>query len=58
MTQESTFNAFLSHTPRVVKHIRVIMVISGIILILFGIMLLTDQIRVIGKLLPDVGIKF
>ena len=52
------FNAFLSHTPRVVKHIRVIMVISGIILILFGIMLLTDQIRVIGKLLPDVGIKF
>jgi cytochrome c-type biogenesis protein len=52
------FNAFLSYTPRVVKHIRIIMAISGFILILFGVMLLTDQIRIIGKILPDFGIKF
>jgi hypothetical protein len=37
---------------------RIIMIISGLLLILFGVMLLTDQIRVLGRLLPDVGIKF
>jgi hypothetical protein len=37
---------------------RVIMIISGLLLILFGVMLLTDQIRVLGRLLPDFGIKF
>jgi hypothetical protein len=35
-----------------------VMVISGLLLIVFGIMLLTDQIRVLGRLLPDTGIKF
>jgi cytochrome c-type biogenesis protein len=51
-------NVFLSYSPKIAKHMRMIMIISGLLLILFGIMLLTDQIRVLGRLLPDFGIKF
>jgi len=51
-------NVFLSYSPKIAKHMRVIMIISGLLLIIFGIMLLTDQIRVIGRIFPDFGIKF
>jgi cytochrome c-type biogenesis protein len=51
-------NVFLAYSPKIAKHMRIIMIISGVLLIVFGIMLLTDQIRVMGRLLPDVGIKF
>jgi cytochrome c-type biogenesis protein len=51
-------NTFLSYSPKIVKYMRVIKIISGIILIIFGIMLLTDQIRFLSKLLPDFGVKF
>lgn len=50
-------NVFLSYSPKIAKHMRVIMIISGLLLIIFGIMLLTDQIRVIGRIFPDFGIK-
>lgn len=50
-------NTFLAYSPKISKHIKVIMVISGLLLIVFGIMLLTDQIRVISRLMPDFGIK-
>lgn len=51
-------NIFLSYSPKIVKFMRVIMIISGLLLIIFGILLLTDQIRTLGRLLPDFGIKF
>jgi cytochrome c-type biogenesis protein len=51
-------NMFLSYSPRIAKFMRVIMIISGLLLIIFGILLLTDQIRRLGTLLPDFGIKF
>jgi cytochrome c-type biogenesis protein len=51
-------NIFLTYSPKIAKHMRIIMIISGLLLIIFGIMLLTDQIRVLGRILPDVGIKF
>jgi cytochrome c-type biogenesis protein len=51
-------NIFLAYSPNIARHMRVIMIVSGLLLIVFGVMLLTDQIRVIGRLLPDVGIKF
>ena len=51
-------NTFLSYSPKIVKYMRAIKIISGIILIIFGIMLLTDQIRFLSKLLPDFGVKF
>jgi cytochrome c-type biogenesis protein len=51
-------NVFLSYSPKLARFMRVIMLISGLLLIIFGILLLTDQIRVLTRLLPDFGIKF
>jgi cytochrome c-type biogenesis protein len=51
-------NVFLSYSPKLARFIRVIMFISGLLLIIFGILLLTDQIRALTRLLPDFGIKF
>jgi len=51
-------NAFLSYSQKLLRYMRVLMIISGLILIVFGIMLLTDQVRVLSQLFPDVGIKF
>jgi cytochrome c-type biogenesis protein len=51
-------NAFLSYSRKLARYMRVIMIISGVVLIVFGIMLLTDQVRVFSKLFPDIGIKF
>jgi cytochrome c-type biogenesis protein len=50
-------NLFLSYTPRIIKHMRVIMIVSGLILILFGIMLLFDKVRELTRFIPDFGIK-
>jgi cytochrome c-type biogenesis protein len=50
-------NLFLSYTPRIVKHMRVIMIVSGLILILFGVMLLFDKVRELTRFIPDFGIK-
>jgi cytochrome c-type biogenesis protein len=50
-------NVFLTYSPKVAKFMRLIMIISGVLLIIFGIMLLTDQIRMLAKFLPDFGIK-
>ncbi len=51
-------NVFLSYSPRIAKSMRVIMIASGFLLIIFGILLLTDQLRTLGRLLPDFGMKF
>jgi len=51
-------NVFLTYSAKLAKHMRVIMIVSGVLLIAFGIMLLTDQLRTLGKLMPDLGIKF
>ncbi len=50
-------NSFLSYSKNLVRYMRVIMIISGLVLIVFGIMLLTDQVKVLSQLFPDVGIK-
>jgi len=51
-------NSFLSYSKKLVRYMRVIMIISGLLLIVFGIMLLTDQVKYLTGLLPDFGIKF
>ncbi len=51
-------NSFLSYSRRLQRYMRVIMVISGLLLIIFGIMLLTNRIRELSGLLPDFGINF
>jgi len=51
-------NTFLSYMKVFYKWMRAIMFISGALLIVFGIMLLTNQVRYLASLLPDLGIKF
>lgn len=51
-------NSFLSYSRRLQRYMRVIMVISGLLLIIFGIMLLTNRVRELSGLLPDFGINF
>ncbi len=51
-------NSFLSYSRRLMKYMRGIMITSGLLLILFGIMLLTNRVRELTSLMPDFGIKF
>ena len=51
-------NTFLSYSKKLVRYMRIIMIISGLLLIVFGILLLTDRIRDLAGLFPDLGIKF
>lgn len=52
------FNAFLSYSNKIRRYMRVIMIISGLLLIVFGILLLTNNVRQLSSLLPDFGINF
>ncbi|MDA8079215.1 MAG: cytochrome c biogenesis protein CcdA [Nitrospiraceae bacterium] len=52
------FNSFLSYSAKIRKHMRVVMIISGLLLIVFGILLLTNNIRQLTVLFPDLGVKF
>lgn len=51
-------NGFLSYSKHITRYMRYIMFASGILLILFGVLLLTDRITVITRYLPDFGINF
>lgn len=51
-------NSFLSYSRRLMKYMRGIMITSGLLLILFGILLLTNRVRELTSLMPDFGIKF
>lgn len=46
-------NTFLSYSKWVQKYMRVIMIISGILLIVFGIMLLTNMVKKLAGLFPN-----
>ena len=51
-------NSFLSYSKKLQKYMRVIMVLSGLLLIVFGILLLTNRLRELTGFLPDFGINF
>lgn len=51
-------NMFFTYTRKIHKFMRPIMIISGLILIAFGIMLLTNKMGQLSALFPDIGIKF
>ena len=51
-------NGFLSYTKVVYRYMRAIMFISGLLLMIFGIMLLTNKVRELTLLFPDLGINF
>jgi len=50
-------NSFLSYSVRIRKYMRAIMIASGLLLIVFGILLLTNNVRGLTTLFPDFGIK-
>jgi uncharacterized membrane protein HdeD (DUF308 family) len=52
------FNSFLSYSARIRKYMRGIMMVSGLVLIIFGVLLLTNNIRLLASLFPDLGIRF
>ncbi|MCK5426067.1 MAG: sulfite exporter TauE/SafE family protein [Thermodesulfovibrionia bacterium] len=51
-----TMNYFLSHYTAIQKYMRVIMVLSGLLLIAFGVLLLTDSVTLLLRYAPDLGI--
>jgi cytochrome c-type biogenesis protein len=51
------FNTFIGYTKVLNRHMKAIMFISGGILIAFGILLLTNNLRYLTGLFPDLGIE-
>jgi cytochrome c-type biogenesis protein len=52
------FNSFLTYTRILNRYMRAIMVVSGLILIAFGVILLTDNLRYLTAFFPDLEINF
>ena len=51
-------NTFLSYSKIIYRFMRPIMLLSGLLLIIFGILLLSNKIREISRFFPDFGIPF
>lgn len=51
-------NLLIKHLKNLQKVIHHAMTLTGIVLVIFGVLLLTDNLKVISKLLPDLGVKF
>jgi len=51
-------NTFLSYSKIIYRFMRPIMLLSGLLLIIFGILLLSNKISEIPRFLPDFGIPF
>ncbi len=50
-------NIFLSYMKKLQRYMRYVMLLSGLILIAFGIILLTNSMGLISQYMPDIGIK-
>ena len=50
------FNSFLSYSKKIQRYMRVIMIISGLLMIFFGIMLLMNKVSQLTNYFPDLGI--
>jgi len=51
-------NSFLSYSKKLQRYMKAIMIISGLLMMAFGIILLTNRLKDIAGLFPDFGIKF
>jgi cytochrome c-type biogenesis protein len=51
-------NTFLSYSKILYRFMRIIMFVSGLLLVLFGIMLLSNKVREISRFFPDFNIPF
>ena len=52
------FNSFLSYSKKIRKHMRVIMLASGLLLVAFGILLLTNKLTLLTSLFPSFTVSF
>lgn len=50
-------NSFLSHFTAIQKYMKIIMIISGLLLIGFGVILLTDNVPLLLSIAPDLGVE-
>lgn len=50
-------NSFLSHFKAIHKYMRVIMFLSGLLLIGFGVILLTEKMHLLLNMAPDLGVE-
>lgn len=51
------FNTFLSHFNVIHKYMKLIMIVSGLLLIAFGIILLTESMYILLSIAPDFGVE-
>ncbi|GBD95411.1 MAG TPA: cytochrome c biogenesis protein CcdA [Nitrospirae bacterium] len=57
VTTALLINTFLSHFSAIQKYMRLIMILSGLLLIGFGIILLTDNVPLLLGMAPDLGVE-
>lgn len=50
-------NSFLSHFSAIQKYMKLIMIISGLLLIGFGVILLMDKVYLLLNIAPDLGVE-
>ena len=51
------FNTFISYTNALKKHMPTVMLISGLLLVAFGVLLLTNKVQALSSYFPDIGIN-
>jgi cytochrome c-type biogenesis protein len=52
------FNSFLSYSKKIRKYMRGVIIASGVLLILFGILLLTNKLTLLTSLFPTYTVSF
>ena len=52
-----SINSFLSHFTAIQKYMKLIMIISGLLLIGFGVILLMDKVYLLLNIAPDLGVE-
>ncbi len=57
MVTSLAINSFLSHFSAIQKYMKVIMILSGLLLIAFGVILLTDKVYLLLSIAPDLGVE-
>ncbi|MEW6599957.1 MAG: cytochrome c biogenesis protein CcdA [Nitrospirota bacterium] len=57
MATSMAINAFLAHYGSIQKYMRLIMVLSGLLLIAFGVILLTNNVHLLLSIAPDLGVE-
>jgi cytochrome c-type biogenesis protein len=57
MMTSLAINSFLSHFTVIQKYMRIIMILSGLLLIGFGVIMLTDNLPLLLSVAPDLGVE-